>query len=182
MWHLLAAKYSQKQTPKASIYSIDSDWQKSTTAEPLLWHSWDLLHARKQTRWCYGMPTAHAGTRRNFAAALQISASGFWVVLNTACPNLPSNGNPFHQWLTYTHCYSPPAASDFPNMEKAWMHKEGQYFYPCRGKPFFTVVWLRWSLPAPKSPVSWRGRSQLAAERRNTCCTKQFAWITPASQ
>ena len=167
MWHLLTAKYSQKQTPKASIYSTDSDWQKSRTGAPLLWHSWDLLHTRKHTRYCYGMPIARAGTRRNFAAALQISVSGFWVVPNTACPNLPLNGNPFHQWLIYTHCYSPPAAaSNFPNMEKVWMHEKGQYFYPCRDKFYCTVTPL--SLPARKSPISWRGRSQLAAERRNT--------------
>lgn len=187
MWHLLTAKYSQKQTPEVSIYSIDSDWQKSRTRVPLLWHSWDLLHARKHTHYCYGMPRARAGTRRDFPAALQISVSGFWVVPNTACPNLLLNGNPFHQWLIYAHCYSPPPlASSFPNMEKVWMHKKGWYFYPCRDKTFFycTVTLLVTTSPREsyfmdrKITTSSRKKKHLYS----CCCTKQFAWIAPASQ
>lgn len=84
------------------------------------------------------MPAACAGTRWDFAAALQISASGLWAVPNTACPSLPLNGNLF------TSGSSPPIANFHQQQPEGFLIcrrcrciKKGQYFYTCRDSIFF---------------------------------------------
>lgn len=152
--------------PKASIYSIDCDWQKSRTGVSLLWHRWDLVHTRKHTLCC--LWDAKRWHQMRLCCSLADFCIWFLSSANTASLNLPLNGNPFHQWLIYTHCCSPPAeASNFPNMEEVWMHKKDSTFILAGIRKCFTVLWLHWSLLALKSPVSWRGRPQIA-ERRNT--------------
>lgn len=70
--------------------------------------------------------------------------------------------------VAHLHPLLPAAASNFPTTEKAWMHKKGQYFYHCRDKIFFYGTLTLLVTASPKEFYFMKGRSQLAAERRNT--------------
>lgn len=113
----------------------------------------------------YGMPSA--GTRCDCAAALQILADFCIWFLSRAEHCFSQSALEWKPFSPVAHLHPLLLSTNFPNMEKVWMHKKDSTFILAGIRHCFTVLWLHWSLLALKSPVSWRGRPQIA-ERRNT--------------